>query len=1048
MAEELITYCEKKILFPELLVEIKQFNLPQYERHEAALRSRNQGQTARESTAQNQLPEDFMFRLARSALEKRLGEKTARKLGSVLEDYAHEGKLLFIIDSVNEVSPKIFDGLWKAIIGFASVTAVECGFVAAIREFAVRPGWDDVGRYIAICAMTDEQVRGFADLYLNPSRKIPRKSERFMEWLRPPGQDMPVIARTPFYLIMLIEWFTNEPASRLLGRQIPKLPILMRGYVRNRLKNKAECSEDEIANVDMTLQGLAFRATWKDAVGTRIQEKELRHDIYPNGLPSDYEKRLDYAEKARLIHRTDDNDSYIHFDHHRLQEYFAAKAWLAVFKSQRVSELEATFSDVQWEDTIRFGVALSEEPHKILDAIYSHVQRRRFQGPGFEISWPIRCTIPDGELVFNSAEGTVEAFWRESQRFYLALRCLAEVDEATTPSPAGDGRLEPDERIKWAEDVLVQGPASEAMVTAEILGEIPRNAAARALQAAFPELYGQRSYSGDVMRYEWGFAIQVQALRALLRQKDANVPEAKSMYREIAKRIPNQLVEAALQGESGVSKYIKRLRLLLRLRLEPLDPLAVSASEVLRGTFADGVKTGLAGLIFLLCLVPACYLVKFLDKIIDPFLEAAWHPISQGFGTLEKMIEKNLYSVLSCVAILLLVWVTFLLVRHIVVSWKDWQDGIRDRILALRGWWIKLVHGRKRVQVFQPQEPDVSPSPRARGKELWQGLRNSRISRVWLAIVAAFVLAPLAVPFVSWAVSILYILTNSPPQAEVSHDYMFLTFTDDLLVWLSGLKSIPLATLLTTALLCWPFLWIIELPRYIVGKSKSGSWRSEVEIQNTFTPGSDLASSLVASGFVAVAALGPSIAFLYMIWKVGHGPYDWFVSAGFEVLRIFPETRFVIVGLFILQTLAGSLFSLMFLIFWANRWSCVKKMRHEEDSGKLLERVQDENEWTVVRIHALRRLPEVDWYLGSSGGQYSGPKGSLPNGSRAGLNYGVAAHWEVRTALMQLQQSTSSSTVRKEIPLILSKLRTEERFVFRQLDRGVAGRSQGDIPYT
>jgi len=898
----------------------------------------------------------FLLEVVDRALRRGRGKRGERgkipgevvdSLRPYIRRYMIQGRILFIIDSINEVAPGLFKRLWEDVVRFADDTARQCGFVVAIRKYALLPGWEWVGKYIEICALDDKQVEGFARWYLDPTGDRPGLVKEFMQWLKPGGRSLPDIARTPYYLNVLVGQFRRRGPAEKSERTL-SLPELMKSYVKDQLNDeKVGCPEDAVQRVDEMLQILAYAATREGAMGTRIREDALWRAAYPRGLPADYKEHLGYAEAARLTHSA---DGCIYFDHHLLQEYFAARAWLWFFpqhKDLQNRDLEEDFSDPRWEDTIRFAAALSEQPEQILEAIYGHATWKTLQAPGLAVSWPIRGTIADKDLNFSSQEKLYQCLQRESQRFYLALHCVADVHEDVIPGTEEDKVQEPapgayevgidqllwassppeeksqpiaHQLIDWAKEVLDRSltPGNltyEAMFTAQLLGEIPRAPAARALRIVFREiLSGVQKKDRRASR-----AVQPEALRSLIRQANAGVREADEILGELRAE-PGLMVRAHLQRFKGLRRIVEFLHLFLPGRKGRTDALATAASRELKWMIVGGV------IVILVCLT--CY---------------------YGAQAIPKSTQQSFSEVVD--AILAAAGATALIVGILM-------GGI-FAITVVPLFAISVVRGLRRSTAAFAKNlcetlgkiTDVEWI-RQRVREIWMAIRGSTaakiVRRTWIAIVFSLLLSPFSVHVLFWAlrISLIPLHGTTLAQAELLEDYLNITTPTPFLEWFPRMLD-PVTMIIFAIPLFWLSFWTVELPRFGLSQPRS-QWRLTGDRIT-------LISALQGALYLLLFSTWPSLLFLGLVWRVRSGPYAWFTFALPEITRAFP-TSFGVIILFVLQALIGVLLALLPLAPYVHMQWRLMEVGREKDFPQLKRWAGNESEWAVVRTSAIGKL--------------------------------------------------------------------------------------------
>jgi hypothetical protein len=947
---------------------------------------------------------DLIFDLANRAIG---GTNPEPGLKKSIQSKVKSEDIFFIIDSVNEVALDNFRQLWDAITHFiSSGQSANCGFVIAIREYAVQSDWSKWGKYIAICSLDDKQIGAFASLYLEPRKNPP--TQQFIHWLTSNSQSSPpVIARNPFYLVILTKWYNAKKPKE--NDEVPKSRNLLEHDIVQRL-NATSCPEDKKRTLTNVLSQIAFHGTQMGHVGTSIPFSDIKSHI--KSTSTILGELLNYATESGLVDIYKiDNQVFIRFYHQRLQEYFAAHH---LVKYQDRLCKDRLFSNVHWGDTIRLAVSISKEPEKIIEKIYGNPKRKALTGPsGEEYYWPLRESYPKDKRSFDTTKKLAETLWIESERFLLALSCLTEIEPAPF-TVQDDGKFHytskvgklADRLFDASKSIFREGAASlsligEGILVAQVLGDLSWPGATRALRVCFQhDLY---SSSGGIYYYDTYPSVKFEAIKSLIRQSDNQVQEAQELLGWIKSKKLSLFIKAVLDG----LPLKKQIRELLYLFFPKRKTTIPNKEDALRKETGSAITSKIleigAGIIGLAIIT---VVILGIGKLLEPVVNAvySWKIWSSFQNTFSKNVEKIGFSIDAVGKSLepighalepvgdfigpIVGWgFILMIIVAIFVGITQYFKGFLDSQID------KIKRRLEQLDSSQKNKINIT------FHSLWLDFKETDffklIYQLRISILLSIILSPFGVPTLVWSFDILSLRLDPTNVVTLDQSYLFLTAPNNIIEWFLQINNVPIALLLSSIPIFWALLWMFEFPRSVL--------KTWVETREKLLDNS-IFERLFQIPIVAFLLFPCGSAFLYyfQVYKIYFSQNRWFVESYLEIIQNSPST-YIILGLMILQLLIPLV---LIISYWFQQIRLPLQMRKVKNLGKnhigkLVFIMNNEKEWHLVRLNALKNL----WYLGH-----------------------FETIGEIQTLLLKFERSPSK-LVRSETAQFRSQIRSAERFI-------------------
>jgi len=296
-------------------------------------------------------------------IRKQHAPDSSADIDSRLDILVRDGRILFLFDAMDEMPPADYYERFKALARFVRANP-DNRFVFSCRllDYIDEPTLP--AQQIALAPFTNAQIRKFFKLYLGKEDK-----SALMEVFNERG-DLARQARSPFFLSLISACVkaSETPGGSwdvLVGRFV---------YIAldNERKRRGLALKEWQPLQDLTLNWLselAFDLT--EAATTRTVASS---EIVAQALSSVQGKQdlFEIARRAGILRQLS-TDLTCRFEHHKLQEYFAARKLATRLNSGSV-EVHEYLDDIWWREVVVMASGLMDHPDHLIQGVLEEAE--------------------------------------------------------------------------------------------------------------------------------------------------------------------------------------------------------------------------------------------------------------------------------------------------------------------------------------------------------------------------------------------------------------------------------------------------------------------------------------------------------------------------------------------------------------------------------------------------------------------------------------------------------------------------------------------------
>ncbi len=279
-----------------------------------------------------------------------------------LDTLLRDGRVLLLLDALDEMPRDDYYDRFRALSRFVQAyPGNRFVFSCRLLDYVDDPAFPV--QQIVLSSFTDRQIRTFFRRYLG------KQGADAYRHLAVEGWKLGSQAHTPFFLSLLVACVESHVSPGSSWDQ------LIRNYVDvvlERERARGQYAASTWSNLLHTtlewLKVLAFEVATSRATGTKADEALVSQTLAECGATK---TSKDIARRAGLLRELGDSGD-IRFEHHRLQEYFAALK-LAELATKGQISWEQYFDDIWWQEVMVLAAGVMSEPDRLLDSVLGSV---------------------------------------------------------------------------------------------------------------------------------------------------------------------------------------------------------------------------------------------------------------------------------------------------------------------------------------------------------------------------------------------------------------------------------------------------------------------------------------------------------------------------------------------------------------------------------------------------------------------------------------------------------------------------------------------------
>jgi len=293
-------------------------------------------------------------------------------LSNRLDTLVRDGRAVFLFDALDEMPRDGYYDRFRALSKFVKSCAAANPrnlFVFTCRRW---DHYDDPTFPTQQAYLTPFSNRQIKDFF---RRYVPKGSSRAFGTFASGSGDLALQARSPFFLSLVSACVqANVPPGSTWNVLIANfVDVALDEERKRRGCDKAEW-QSTVTRLKHWLSSLAFDAVESRATGTKIDATMVTASLASFGKDRDL---LAIASSCGLLRKLG-SDNSIKFEHHRLQEYFAALR-LADFLDRDEVEPYDYIDDVWWREVILMTSGIMNHPDRLIDQILDAAEDLRFE---------------------------------------------------------------------------------------------------------------------------------------------------------------------------------------------------------------------------------------------------------------------------------------------------------------------------------------------------------------------------------------------------------------------------------------------------------------------------------------------------------------------------------------------------------------------------------------------------------------------------------------------------------------------------------------------